>query len=394
MVSSRKRNDILGDLAISTDAKKKQIEALEKVRVEVIHYRDLDKLAQMATGEVRNGEVVPINRTRSRCILLNPTMDLNDPALFLVRIEGKIVGFFGVLPSIVRVNGIDKKIFFATTAEIADEWRGTSLSAKLMETGSQVAKPLVSVGNSKGATKVFRSIGYREYKKKVGQRVRWHLLSVANLQRLVMEKIRLSKNDRMPAVFPRQVIQLALRIVKRGPYRWQTITKLEPDAKNLIKNKKGNFFYRSPETIEWMLNFPWFPADPPAIGAELKYRFQPKEQKVEYRIFEVTSLKDANLRAGVIFSIVHRAEPVIKMLDHWGAGPEQKDWWLGPALELQLEFEILNLITSAAVTIPTWLQPITTTVFEGYFVPPTHTQTFDDFESIQTSYADGDLGFW
>ena len=394
MINSRKRNDTLGEHHISADAKKKKIEAIENAQLEVILYRDLDKLAQMATSDARAGEVVPINRTRSRCILLNPTMELNDPALFLVRIEGKIVGYFGVLPSIVRVNGADKKIFFTTTCEFADEWRGTGLAAKLVEYGSHVAKPLVGAGNSKGAIKMFRSLGFREYKKKVGQRVRWNVLSAANWHRKAMGKLRFRGNNGKPATLPRHVIKMALSIVNRGQYRWQTVPKLGPEAKNLIRNIRGNFFYRSPETIEWMLNFPWFPADPPAVGAELIYRFQPKEQNVEYRIFEVTSVRDANLRAGVIFSIVHRAVPVIKMLDHWGAGQETKDWWLGPALELQLEFEILNLIVSPAVTIPFWLQPIVSPIFEGYFVPPTHTQTFDNFDLIQTSFADGDMGFW
>jgi hypothetical protein len=303
--------------------------------VEAVLFRELEAYADQVAGQ-SGLEIVPITRSRARCVVKNPDADPADLALLILRDKHReIIGYWGFMPSYARVDGRLLKVSFSSTGFIKEELRRTGVTQKAFAAAKQHIKCLCATGNSPDADRMYRFLGFEEA---AGFNA-WILRSQLQRARRLMASIALRLGRRcrgdstmMPPAFP----SLTSWAAGSGYKLQEHVASLPESCADLLMRPKANGHLRSPERIRWMLSDPWWPAAPALNTVEERYYFAWKEKKIRFRVFELKEKSTNRAAACMIIAEVRDPASRIKLLDYGFSDPALTR--LGPLLACELAY--------------------------------------------------------
>lgn len=133
-----------------------------RVSVERIRVGDLPALAPRATEDQEPGTLVPITRERALAQAANPAATGSDIGLVLARLEGKPIGYLGLVPVGTTGPAGHGRASFLSTYYVAPEHRNTGAGTLLMLEALALGVDLFVAGFADVTRKVCLALGFRE----------------------------------------------------------------------------------------------------------------------------------------------------------------------------------------------------------------------------------------
>jgi GNAT superfamily N-acetyltransferase len=132
------------------------------IRILHIKVGDLPEFADRIIQTAKPGQFVPISMQRAIAHANNPYADENDIGLLAaVDEENEVVGYFGIMPMLLRVRDQVFKTHWFTTWSVSAEVRGKGVGTRLMEEALKLEEDFLIVG-SVHARRVCKKFGFWE----------------------------------------------------------------------------------------------------------------------------------------------------------------------------------------------------------------------------------------
>ncbi len=375
---------------------------LENLSLNCIRARDLEAFAaRVADGHIRG--LVPIIRARAASLARNPAASAEDIGLIVAFTpEQECVGYVGLMPGLMRLGEKDRKVFWGCTALIGEPFRGTGLIDRLHDKARESVATLCATGNTPAADKMYRRWRFKEVTATHSRHVHLGHLDVQVWPGKIWRKLRglpaRGAAGRSPAP-RRSLCRLLAAAGLRRAEPVETDGTLSENAARLLRDRRGVFFYRSPETVNWMTALPWWSGPSPANETERRYYFNKEGKRLRYRVFDLRARRSGDFLGFAVFSVIEEdSEITLKLLDH--AVRDDRDLGCLAALALRCAADAgadrLILPEAcwrrSAVRMPffkgSWRPP------QPYFISSRDEELLRSIPDLAFSAADGDMGFW
>lgn len=397
---------------------------LDSVRIERVKLKDLPALAASAVDGATEGTFIPITKHRAKAHTYNPNADPDDVALLLAKEGDRIVGYFGLMPVMLRYEGKLHKVHWLTTWSVAKEYLGKGLGSRLMEAALALDVDLAIVG-SKPARRVSAKYGFHEAKPldyvqiDFGLAGRYNPISLLlrGLRKaLALLRIKLSIEkldgavargfDFVFAPFLRPLLYALLlgRLPRdaRSPRTEQVIAVNDAPTSH---SQVG--FFRGAEVVNWMLAHPWVLPAGQSDSECLDYEFTDARPGFEITGWSISSLPGGRKADEAIpnplgyvcfqFSII-RARRTLKVLDYHFASGAPTGLLAGLALEQgrRVAADIIEGPAELAASMGGWLAKLI--VHHRQRTLQVHPRAADSplgraWPHIAQTYCDGDMAF-
>lgn len=307
--------------------------ALDAVRIERIKLKDLDRLAIESVRGALAGDFIPITIHRARAMQQNPNAQPDDVALLLAKEGERNVGFFGVMPVVLRHEGQLHKVYWLTTWGVAPQYLGKGLGSRLMEEALALDVDLAIVG-SKPARRVSTKYGFSEARPLDYVRIDFGLAGRYNPINLLLRGLRKLFSlvrIRLPIKGVEDVVGRALDAVFSPLFRPLLYRRVEgklgkeTNAVRVTLAEKVRSlggaaysltsFYRNEAVVNWMLAHPWVLAEG-SPSAMMNYGFTDERKGFQMLAWQLAAADGSDL--GYItfqFSVIARRK-VLKVLDY------------------------------------------------------------------------------
>ena len=131
-----------------------------EIRFEHIKVKDLQEFAERVLGNSRKGQFVPITMQRAIAHANNPYAAKNDVGLLVaIDSDDEVVGYFGILPLLLRNGDECFKANWFTTWSVSSKVRGRGVGAQLMAEALSLKLDYLIVG-SVHARRVCQKYGF------------------------------------------------------------------------------------------------------------------------------------------------------------------------------------------------------------------------------------------
>lgn len=247
-----------------------------------------DKLAEfIKSDEYQKLAFIPISLHRAISHLNNPRLQEND-IILLIAYEGKnMLGYLGVLPEDLRINGNIERGGFLSCLWIHPESRGKKVAQKLLEICFEKWNSRILVteftSSAKGLydkTGIFNDLIIKEG-------IRIYMKS--ELGRILPEKKEWFKN----VIYLLGCIDGGLNIyanlklifTKKSKINLtaEKVNQIDSELQTYIsQHNKNELFQRSKEELNWILNFPWVLSGLNSDPLSSKYHFTSVANEFKY----------------------------------------------------------------------------------------------------------------
>jgi len=361
---------------------------MSRLQIQSVRVAEVAYFAQQAVDKLGAGDIAPVSLARARAWTANPHAKPDDVALLVAYMGTRCVGYFGLLPSLMQIDGKLEPVHWTSTYYVPEEHRSAGVGALLVMRALALRLHIAVPDASEEATALYEKVGfaalpdvnYLEFD-----------LQDANLPvRALRRGLRRVWPAGAQALEARSGLGLApLRAVlyksllsggtPSGALRADTIRAPKPP---------GDFsFVRDTATLEWMLHHPW-------VTTRLSERtpahyFDDYRERFEYRALSV----------GGGFAIVRvkraRGRTDVEILDHDVADPGVL---LRLALETAQEVGADRVCVPARCDAEVGRSPLLRRLFRtrarSYmvrFVPGSSAAS--QIDRLELRYSDGDLVF-
>jgi len=131
------------------------------IRIDHIRVSDLPDFARRVINDSESGQFVPITLQRAVAHANNPIASGDDVGLLAaVDGDGDVVGYFGILPILLRVGEDTYKTHWFTTWSVSSKVRGMGVGSRLMAEALSLNLDFLIVG-SIHARRVCQKFGFR-----------------------------------------------------------------------------------------------------------------------------------------------------------------------------------------------------------------------------------------
>ena len=294
--------------------------------IEIIKTRDLADYVRRPG--ILDGRVVPICPLRAAAHAANPAAAPDDPALIVATRDDECVGYLGLMPGELRVEGPSRKIFWYSTWYSAPGPEGQGVGGVLVHASLRLGLDLATTGLDPKTFAFFRGLRFK---------------SPGPLRYLVLDFDRLD-----PLGLPWRVLQVMLRrrgirsaavtgifrvlrgLTKRiayalaapglsrlaGDYVLNEISELPADAAS-GEPLPPVTFHRSAETVRWALRYPWITDDPKQSTP--RYEFSDYRELARFVVLEVRRSNTGERLGYLVISICrdHEGITIVRALDHF-----------------------------------------------------------------------------
>ena len=127
--------------------------------LEIIKTRDL--ASYVRRPGILTGRVVPICPLRAAAHAANPAASPDDPALIVATREDECVGYLGLMPGQLRVDGQIRKIFWYSTWYSAQGPEGKGVGGVLVHASLRLGVDLVTTGLDPKTFEFFRGLRFK-----------------------------------------------------------------------------------------------------------------------------------------------------------------------------------------------------------------------------------------
>ena len=118
------------------------------IRIEHIKVKDLVPFAERVIGAAKAGQFVPISMQRAEAHAHNPYAAKEDVALLVaIDADEEVVGYFGILPLLLRHGSDYHKVHWFTTWNVSSKVRGRGVGADLMTEALTLGHDFLIVGS-------------------------------------------------------------------------------------------------------------------------------------------------------------------------------------------------------------------------------------------------------
>jgi GNAT superfamily N-acetyltransferase len=244
------------------------------VRLERVLVRDLPALARRAANDGGADALIPITLARARAQAANPAAGADDVGLLVASVDGRRIGYLGLVP--VRTTGCagSGKAAFLSTYFVAPQHRNTGAGTLLMLESMALGVDLFVAGFAEITRKVCMAMGFRD----VGPiEILCLRLDAGIGLPLLIQRGR----DRFPAGPHARAIELARRLSRstlEPILRWALVEALRltlgtsrrrvlfvpvervttpAGAAALSTPGDAKRFVRDDDVVNWMLHNPW-----------------------------------------------------------------------------------------------------------------------------------------
>lgn len=326
---------------------------MSNIRFDHIKVKDLHEFAERVLGSAQPGQFIPITMQRALAHANNPYAAKDDVALLVaIDADDEVVGFFGILPLLLRRGEELFKVHWFTTWSVSGKVRGQGVGAQLMAEALDLKLDYLIVG-SVHARRVCQKYGFWE---RAPLHYYWldatgmgHLNPLVWLRRgmrKVVHLLRIKREVPLKTDFIKRVDNWFAPWTKKIIYRvmsgtadsllagarYEDVTHLR-EAPTTPEPRPNVELHRGADAVNWMLHYPWIVDAGQSVTAEMDYYFS--DTRPMYRIFgvEITSPEGEYL-GFVTFSISRKSADSVflKMLDYQFSRREDRRYALALAL--------------------------------------------------------------
>jgi GNAT superfamily N-acetyltransferase len=330
----------------------------DEIHFEHIKIKELHEFAERVLGAAKPGQFVPITMQRALAHANNPYAAKDDVAL-LVAIDGddEVVGYFGILPLLLR-NGEELfKTYWFTTWSVSPKVRGRGVGAQLMAEALSLKQDYLIVG-SVHARRVCRKYGFWE---RPPLTYYWldttgmgHLNPLIWLRRFVRKlyhilgidktiELRTPLADRIDRLCEKPLKNLFFALLK-GPQS-NVLTGAQVRAVEQISGEPTTpphappiELHRAVDAVNWMLKYPWVVENGHSVTEEMNYFFS--DARPLYRLIplEIHSTEGDQLGFVVLSASQKGEKMVLRVLDTKFSNPADHSYILALAIQYAREY--------------------------------------------------------
>lgn len=309
------------------------------VRIERIRVSELPAFAAHAGATSRDGGVVPISLVRAAAQAKNPHAQPDDIGL-LVAYAGQVrVGYLGLLPGLVRVDGASHPMSWLSMWYVAPESRRQAAGVKLMLQAMRLGRDVAVTNFAPATSGIYAGLRW----KALGP-LRFPVLRLNRINTLAAPLLMLRRRlGRTGAGHPLvdRALSVAKAPVKRLFYQLalgslrasleaitvRPLTRVDDAAFEREEDRLAPVrFFRGARTINWTLENPWTVTE--GAGATPGYFFR-------YAAVDLQRARDGRSLGFLVTAIADRGEArSLAVLDDQVHDPEDKLHALAVTLQL------------------------------------------------------------
>jgi len=306
------------------------------IRIEHIRVSDLPDFANRVINDSETGQFVPITLQRAIAHANNPMASGDDVGLLAaIDDDGVVVGYFGILPILLRVRTDSYKAHWFTTWSVSSKVRGMGVGSRLMAEALSLKLDYLIVG-SIHARRVCQKYGFWEREPLIYYWIDLSALGTLNpikmglrMIRKTLHIIKVKKTIPINSPITKHIDNFLSPITKKITFSilgWvydkvindfqfaevSEVREFEPRKNDLSKTD----LHRGSATINWMLKYPWVLEDGQSPTEWMDYFFSDTRSLFKFIPIEIFTREDGKYLGFVIFSVSQKLDSIsIKTLD-------------------------------------------------------------------------------
>jgi GNAT superfamily N-acetyltransferase len=374
-------------------------------RVEVVKLKDVVAFAESASAE---GGVSPVSLSRARAWTRNPLATPEDVVLVVGRVDGRAVGYLGLMPGLARVGDRTERMVWTSGLYADPAHRDSGVASLVLMKALTLG---LSIGSSNASAVARRTLEPLRF------------ASLGPLPHLVFDAARvnyagfplraLGRQARAAVVRPALgALNEALRVASREvalrallaalPRRAYLEARAVPDLPDDIlgaadRERPPVRMVRGPATLRWMLRDPWLTTDPASDAPS--YYFSDLREHFEFRLLELVRASDGAPRGFAILRLMRdRGRSSVTLLDHHLVDPGEADALLAVVLAQALAYRADQVVVSYDCAGPVARSSVLSAGFRQEFRPfdlrPSARSALGAvLDRVHLDLADGDSSF-
>ncbi|MBC8506014.1 MAG: GNAT family N-acetyltransferase [Anaerolineales bacterium] len=389
------------------------------IRFEHIKVKDLQEFAERVLGNSVKGQFVPITMQRAIAHANNPYAAKNDVAL-LVAIDSDedVVGYFGILPLLLRNGDEFFKANWFTTWSVSSKVRGRGVGAQLMAEALNLKQDYLIVG-SVHARRVCQKYGFWE-----GSPLTYYWLDTTGMGHLnplvwarrayrkLLHVLRINREIKLKTTLIERIDSGVGPVLKRmfytlitGPQvkvladiRFEEVDQIQREPATPL-NRPQVELHRGVDAVNWMLKNPWVIGNGRSITEEMDYFFSDTRPLYRLIALDVFSPED-EYKGFAVFSISQKGHKmVLRTLDYCFTQPSDKRYVLALAVHYGRQYlaDIIEIPAEASAELhPSLIAKILlnkkTRIYQC-MPKDDHSPLAQAWEDITLKLVDGDMAF-
>ncbi|MBM3144315.1 MAG: GNAT family N-acetyltransferase [Chloroflexi bacterium] len=330
----------------------------DAIRFEHIKVKDLHEFAERVLSKSRKGQFVPITMQRAIAHANNPYASRNDVGLLAAfDANDEVVGYFGILPLLLRNSDDYFKVNWFTTWLVSAKVRGRGIGAQLMAEALSLDQDYLIVG-SVHARRVCHDYGFWERPPLI-----YYWLDTSGMGRLnplmwlqracrkLLCFLRIKREVKLRTPFTGRLDSWVGPVLKRvfyaligGPQtkvlagiRFEEVDQISGEPPTPPSRPQAEL-HRGVDAVNWMLKYPWVVESGQSITEEMDYFFSDARPMYRTIAVEVFSPED-EYKGFVVFSASQKGKQfMLKTLDYRLSNPSDGRYVLALAIHYGRKF--------------------------------------------------------
>ncbi len=306
------------------------------INIKHIKVGELLDFAKSTIDNSTPGQFIPITLQRAIAHANNPYASENDVGLLVaVDEDEEVVGYFGIMPMMLRVEEELYKTHWFTTWSVSSKVRGRGVGTQLMEEALKLDYDYLIVG-SIHARRVCEKYGFWER-----EPLRYYLVDMSGMRnlnplplflRLVRKAMHLLKIRKeilisnsmtqwLDGIISPVTKSFFYRLLSRklaGYFRgleFQEVSQIRSEFPKQV-DRPAIELHRGIEAVNWMLSYPWIVKTGNSSTEDMDYYFSDVRPLYRQVAVEVTYPPDGAYQGFIVFSVSQKGDTIaVKILD-------------------------------------------------------------------------------
>ena len=297
------------------------------IQFESVRVKDIYPFACRAAEQVEARTILPISRQRALAWSKNPYADPDDVALHVAYHQGQCVGYQGVMPGRLKVDGAVHKVLWTSTLFVVPKFRQYQVALQLNKRAISASDDFLAVGPSVEAQTFLRLLRWRPMRPAVVAELRFHAGAMNRLDRLVYP---LKKS-----VCRRILMSSTARLL--AGLRWREVSRFSAEDVGRFVDDSETGYQRGLDVINWMIQYPWIVERGQQPDDSANYRFSNVRDVFRYIPVLLYRTEDRAPDGFVVFSVSKKnSRTTLKVLDFGPSNPAMCERIAGLALHLAI----------------------------------------------------------
>jgi hypothetical protein len=329
------------------------------IRIDHIKVRDLVPFAERVISSSREGQFIPITMQRALAHANNPYSAKDDVALLVaIDSDDEVVGYFGILPLLLREGKNFHKVHWFTTWNVSAKVRGRGIGGALMAEALSLKHDFLIVG-SVHARRVCREYGFWERDPLI-----YYWLDPSGMTQLnpvvwmrrgcrkILRLFRIKKNIEISSPSARALAKAAAPITRNifSPrltrieaelstgFQFREVSTIHADPK-IPPHRPDVELHRNVDAVNWMLTYPWVVESGLSVTESMDYYFSDTRGMYQQIAVEVYDMSDDYIGFAVFSASQQGEKTVLKTRDFRFEQPSYERAALALALRYARKFD-------------------------------------------------------